>query len=82
MSGELRQVQRQDDESKRRPDVSTSHAAQAAVLSASLGIVVGILIELALPGHGPRIGLSIAGLVAGAFAFAWSVRALTVGGGR
>jgi hypothetical protein len=73
-------LHRPDDEPDTRQDVSASPVTQAAVLSASLGLVLGILVELALPGQGPRIGLSATGMVAGAFAFAWAVRALLSGG--
>ena len=59
-----------------RIDPSSTAGFRVAVLAASLGAVVGIVVELAIPGQGGRIGLSLAGIVAASFAFLWAVRAL------
>lgn len=67
-------------EARREP--SKSPAFQASALSAALGLAAGIVVELAIPGQGPRIGLSVVGLVGGGFVAAWACRALVVGGAR
>jgi hypothetical protein len=57
-------------------DPSKSPAFQAGALSIALGLMVGTIVELAIPGQGPRIGLAIVGLVGGGFVSAWAVRAM------
>jgi hypothetical protein len=79
MSAERNALRSIEPEIDRRAEPSKSPAFQASALSAALGLAVGIIVELALPGQGPRIGLSVVGLVGGGFVSVWAARALVTG---
>ena len=76
MSAERNALRSIEPEANARIDPGKHFAVQAAALSAALGLTVGIVVELAIPGQGPRIGLAVVGLVGSGFVSAWAVRAM------